>query len=330
MNSFGTVFRVSLAGESHGSTVSVMIDGTPPGIDITEDEIIEALKRRKSGRKGTTPRIEADIPEILTGTLNGKTTGAPLLITFRNTNTRSRDYSLLKKQPRPGHADFTAMKKFNGFNDHRGGGHFSGRLTLGLVAAGVIAGKIIDPVTPVATLIEAGGSDNIDKAVEEAIDRCDSIGGVVECVVNSVPASLGEPFFNSVEALISHAVFSIPGIRGIEFGSGFKSATMYGSCHNDDIISCNGTTATNNSGGINGGITNGNNIVYRIAVKPTSSIGLSQNTINLSTGKLEELLIPGRHDCCFALRVPPVVEAVTSIVLADLKLINQKNRLEQQ
>lgn len=324
MNSFGKIFRVSVAGESHGSTVSVVIDGVPPGIEISEDDMLKDLAKRKSGKKGTTPRIEADIPEIKTGVFNGRTTGAPVLVLFSNTNTRSRDYSLLQKQPRPGHADLTGMQKYKSYNDYRGGGHFSGRLTLGIVAAGTIAKKIIHPTLPSARLVMAGNSRNIEETIDAAMERGDSVGGIIECTVTSVSPSLGEPYFDSAESIISHAVFSIPGIRGIEFGSGFQSAEMTGSIHNDAIADSAGRTLTNNSGGINGGITNGNDIFFRIAVKPTSSISLPQKTVNLESGEMESLEIPGRHDCCFALRVPPVVEAVTAIALADMKLLNKR------
>jgi len=210
------------------------------------------------------------------------------------------------------------MQKFNGFNDPRGGGHFSGRLTLPLVAAGVIAKKILPEVRIQAELIEAGGLKDIQAAIRKADAEKDSIGGIVECRVTGLSPGLGEPFFDSVESLLAHAIFAIPAIKGIEFGSGFSAARMNGSEHNDLIINPEGITQTNNAGGINGGLTNGNDLVFRIAVKPTSSISLPQMTLNLETGKVEELLIAGRHDLCIALRVPVVVEAVTAIVLADL------------
>jgi chorismate synthase len=215
--------------------------------------------------------------------------------------------------------------KYGGFNDYRGGGHFSGRLTLGLVAAGVIAKKIISQVQINATLIEAGGEQDINKAIDRAIQNEDSIGGIVECCVENISVGLGEPFFDSVESLLSHAVFSIPAIKGIEFGSGFQAAKMFGSEHNDSIADSTGRTITNYAGGINGGITNGNPLIFRVAVKPTSSISKSQNTLNLATGKQEELKVRGRHDACIALRVPVVLEAVTAIVLTDLMLLEQKN-----
>jgi chorismate synthase len=324
MNSFGRLFRVSIFGESHGSAVGISIDGCPAGIAVSEDDFREDIGRRKSGVPGTTPRKEPDIPRIISGVFNGFTTGTPVTILFNNTNVRSRDYSSLRDTPRPGHADFVASKKYGGYEDYRGGGHFSGRLTLGLVAAGVIAKKIAEPMKVNATLIEAGGRDDIERAVQEALAENDSIGGIVECRISPVPAGLGEPFFDSVESQLSHMIFAIPAIKGIEFGAGFGAVNMKGSEHNDMIISKDGTTATNHAGGINGGITNGNEIVFRVAVKPTSSTGRTQQTMNMRSGEVTGLKIEGRHDACIALRVQPVVEAAASIVMADLMLLEQK------
>jgi len=321
MNSFGTIFRVSVFGESHGPAVGVTVDGCPPGIPLSEADLLPDLERRKSGAKGTTPRTEADAPEFLSGVYNGHTTGAPITIVFRNTNVRSADYEALKDMPRPGHADFTARVKFKGFNDPRGGGHFSGRLTVCLVAAGAIAKKVCAGIAIQAKLIEAGGSTDIDAAVDAALASGDSIGGIIECRANGIEAGLGEPFFNSVESTIAHLAFAIPAIKGIEFGSGFGAARMRGSMHNDSISDVSGTTASNHAGGINGGITNGNELVFRIAVKPTSSIGLPQQTMNLSSGEMETLEVRGRHDACIALRVPVVAEAITAIALADMSLL---------
>jgi chorismate synthase len=318
MNTFGRIFRVQIFGESHGPVVGLTIDGCPPGINISPDDFTQDIERRKSGAKGTTPRIEDDIPKFLSGVFNKKTTGAPLTIIFENSNTKSKDYSKLQDWPRPGHADFVASKKYNGFNDFRGGGHFSGRLTLAIVAAGVLAKKIIEPIMVEAELIEANGKLNIEKAIDDAIEKQDSIGGIVSCKAKNLPIGLGEPFFDSVESLISHAIFSIPAIKGIEFGSGFEAAKMTGSKHNDTLLNENGKTVTNNAGGINGGITNGNDLEFRVAVKPTSSTPQEQESFNLEKKKIEKLRIEGRHDLCIALRVPVVVEAVTAIVLADL------------
>jgi len=324
MNSFGTLFRVSIYGESHGESVGIVIDGCPAGIPLDQADFESDFARRKSGAKGTTPRQEPDIPHIMSGVFNGRTTGAPLMIQFQNTNTRSRDYSQLKDIPRPGHADFTGHQKFGGFQDYRGGGHFSGRLTLGVVAAGVLAKKVIAPVTVSSAILEVGGSTDIESALDRAIENQDSIGGIIECIISPVPVGLGEPFFDSIEAVMSHMVFSIPAIKGIEFGSGFRAAKMTGSQHNDNIVSTDGTTETNYAGGINGGISNGNEIYFRVAVKPTSSTHRTQRSINMSTGKMEDLSIEGRHDTCIALRVPVVLEAVAAIVMADFMLRSQE------
>jgi len=328
MNSFGTLFRVQVFGESHGPSVGVVIDGCPPGIPLSADDFTKDLLRRKAGASATTTRVEDDIPAIQSGVFNDHTTGAPICILFENKNVRSKDYDQLKIQPRPGHADFVAQKKFKGFNDHRGGGYFSGRLTLCLVAAGVIAKKNLLKVSINASLIEAGGNKNIEEAIELAVKQQDSIGGIVECNVSGLPLGLGEPFFNSVESLISHVVFSIPAIKGIEFGSGFKAASMKGSEHNDAIVDSSGKTKTNNAGGINGGITNGNELIFRVAVKPPSSTPQSQQTMNFESGRVEELKVGGRHDLCIALRVPVVVECVTAIALADLLMLNKSVQLD--
>lgn len=328
MNSFGKLFRISIFGESHGHGVGVVIDGTPAGIPLKESDLLADLSRRRSGAKGTTPRKESDIPRIISGVFNDKTTGAPLTILFENTNTRSRDYTKLRETPRPGHADFTASQKFGGFEDYRGGGHFSGRLTLSLVAAGVLAKKIINPTIVEAKILEVGGNPNIEEAIDKAVEEQDSIGGVIECTSSNMPQTLGEPFFDSVEAVLSHMIFSIPAVKGIEFGSGFSAAKMKGSEHNDNFVSVDGKTETNYAAGVNGGISNGNDLVFRIAVKPTSSIHPAQRTINIKTGEMVDLSVEGRHDLCIALRVPVVCEAATAIVLADLMLQAQKmNRI---
>lgn len=328
MNSFGRIFRVSIFGESHGKGVGVLIDGCPPGIPLHQKDFLPDLQRRKGRGKGTTTRREEDLPLILSGIFEGKTSGAPILIFIKNKDVDSKPYDELRHIPRPSHADFTAFVKYRGFNDYRGGGYFSGRLTAGLVAAGVIAKKIIFPVKLRAYVKEVGGSREIDKIINKIKEEGDSIGGIVECVVENVPPGWGEPFFDSVESLISHAVFSIPGIKGIEFGAGFKCATMKGSEFNDQILSKDGKTSTNNSGGINGGISNGNPIVFRVAVRPPASIAKPQRSVNLKTGEKVNLSVKGRHDSCIAIRMPPILEAVTAIVLADLKLINNSSLKE--
>ena len=329
MNSFGTLFRVNIFGESHGPSVGITIDGCPAGITLFAEDFVVDIERRKGGSQpGTTPRKEDDIPIFLSGIFNDKTTGAPLTIIFENNNTRSGDYVKQRDVPRPGHADLTASQKFGGYEDFRGGGHFSGRLTVCLVGAGVVAKKIIKHAYPeiacVATLLEVGGEKEIEKGIEKAMKLGDSVGGIVECVVKNIPVSLGEPFYNSVESLLSHAVFAIPAVKGIEFGAGFAAAKMLGSEHNDAIQNVDGLTLTNHAGGISGGITNGNDIIFRIAVKPTSSTPKPQQTFNKATEAVETFSVKGRHDLCIALRVPVVLEAVTAITIVDLLLLEQK------
>lgn len=323
MNSFGTMFRVSIYGESHGIQIGAVIDGCPAGIPLAESDLNDDFARRRAGGKGTTPRVEPDLPRIVSGVFKGKTTGAPITIVFENTNTKSEDYDNLIYHPRPGHADFTSSRKYGGYADPRGGGHFSGRITLGIVAAGVIAKKIISPARIETTLLEAGGNKDIEAAVENAINEGDSIGGLIECRCTGLPVGLGEPFFNSVESMISHMIFAVPATRGIEFGSGFNAAAMKGSQHNDNIISSSGVTESNYAAGVNGGITNGNDIHFRVPIKPTSSIGKAQDTFNFKKEKVETLVIEGRHDACIALRIPVVIECATAIALADLMLIQQ-------
>ena len=324
MNSWGQIFRVSIWGESHGQQVGVSIDGVPAGIALCEEDFSKDLDRRRAGAAGTTPRKESDIPHIVSGVFNGFTTGSPLTIEFVNENTQSGDYRNLVKHPRPSHADLVAQQKWNGYNDPRGGGHFSGRITLGLVAAGVVAKKILGNDTMFSTEItEIGGVQDKTKfaeILESARIAQDSVGGIVECRVKGISVGLGEPFFDSTESLIAHLLFSIPAVKGVEFGKGFEAARMRGSEHNDTIINEQGTTATNNAGGIVGGITNGNELVVRAAIKPTASIAREQATYNFESNKVEPLVIKGRHDVCIALRAAVVVESAIAIALADLKL----------
>lgn len=325
MNSFGRIFRIHIIGESHGEGVGIVIDGCPAGLPLSINDFHTDIDRRKGGtQKGTTPRKEDDTPQIKTGLFNGKTTGAPLFIWFDNNNTRSSDYEQQRAIPRPGHADFVAAHKFGGNEDYRGSGHFSGRLTLPLVAAGVVAKKMLSSVAIKATLLEIGGETDLDKGLDKAIAAKDSIGGIVECRVNGLPIGLGEPFFDAAESLIAHIVFAIPAVRGIEFGTGFAAARMFGSSHNDAIENKEGTTATNHAGGILGGITNGNELVFRVAIKPTSSTPQQQRSLNNETGQTEDFSVKGRHDLCIALRTPVVMEAAAAIVLADLMMIAQK------
>ena len=374
MNTFGRKFRVSIFGESHGELIGVVLDGVPAGLELTPEDFTQDILRRKSGAKGTTPRIEADAPRIVSGVYEGVTTGAPLTIVFENTNTKSGDYSLFAAMPRPGHADLTAALKWDDCQDPRGGGHFSGRLTLPVVAAGVVAKKILQDATMLdetpfagvnAHIVELGGiprkanglsnngqagaelasespeqknagclyqesvgslsqmPEEWQAAIDAAIKEGDSLGAVVECTVPEIDPGYGEPFWDSVESEIAHAVFAIPGVRGLEFGDGFAAAAMKGSEHNDPI-GPDGRPTKNGAGGVNGGITNGAPISFRVAFKPTSSIRKPQQTFNFVTGQMDTLEVPGRHDVCFALRTPVVVEAVTAIVLADFVLISNK------
>ena len=323
MNSFGRIFRISIFGESHGPLVGITIDGCPAGIPLKAEDFLADLNRRKAGASGTTPRKEDDTPSIVSGCFNDHTTGAPLTIIFENNNTRSTDYDAIKNTPRPGHAEFVLNKKHSGFNDHRGGGHSSGRLTVAIVAAGIVAKKILLDINISARLIEAGGNADIEAAIQKAVDQQDSIGGLIQCTATGIPVGLGEPFFDSVESAISHIVFSIPAVKGIEFGAGFAAAKMTGSQHNDAIVDATGKTATNNSGGINGGITNGNELLFKVAIKPTSSTPQEQQTWSNATQQVESFTVKGRHDLCIALRAPVVVEAATAIALADLLLIKK-------
>ncbi|MCQ2115342.1 MAG: chorismate synthase [Bacteroidales bacterium] len=330
MNTFGRKFRVSIFGESHGPAIGCTIDGVFPGTPIILEDLEKEIARRKSGGKGTTPRTEADKPIILSGVLDDHATGAPLTIVFLNENTHSSDYEKLLNHPRPGHADFVAGVKYADFQDPRGGGHFSGRLTLPIVAAGYVAKQVFSDIVINAELIEVGGvvpkipahaknDPEVLAAIAAAEAEGDSLGGIVECTVKGrgLEIGYGEPFWDSVEALISHAIFSIPGVRGIEFGDGFQAARMKGSEHNDPIgADC--LPVKNGAGGVNGGITNGAPILFRVAFKPTSSIRKPQLTMNFEEEKMTPLVVPGRHDVCFALRTPVVVEAMTAIVMADL------------
>lgn len=342
MNTFGRIFRVSVFGESHGRGVGVVIDGVRPGIPLSVSDFSKDILRRAPGAFGTTPRREEDIPEILSGVYKGHTTGAPLTIMFVNRDIDGTDYLRFKDVPRPGHADYTASVKWLDFNDPAGSGHFSGRLTLPVVAAGVVAKKML-LASVEARLVEVGGVSREDVGQESLPDGSiretstdaelwhdvleaakadgDSVGGIVECTVSGLPAGLGEPFFDSVESLVAHAVFSIPGVRGIEFGDGFNASRMRGSHHNDPFEAVPGGSALplkNGAGGVNGGLSNGCPLIFRVAFKPTSSIARPQRTYNFAEGKMTSLSVGGRHDVCFALRTPVIVEAMAAIVLADL------------
>jgi len=325
VNSFGRIFRIAVYGESHGECVGVTIDGCPAGLQLSVEDFVDDLERRRGGvQKGTTPRKEDDIPLFKSGVFNGKTTGFPITILFENKNTRSGDYEKQRNIPRPSHADWVAHQKFGGNEDYRGGGHFSARLTTGIVAAGVIAKKLLAGISINASVVEVGGERDLEKGLQKAIDAKDSVGGIIECTVKGLPVGFGEPYFDSLESSLAHIVFAIPAVRGIEFGTGFAAAKMFGSEHNDAIENMEGETRTNHAGGIVGGISNGNELVFRLAVKPTSSTPKIQNSLNWDTGKTEDFSIKGRHDLCVALRAPVIVEAVTAIVLTDFMLLEQK------
>ena len=319
MNTFGRIFRVSVFGESHGAQIGVLLDGVPEGIALSEKDFAEDIARRAPGEAGTTARREADKPLIVSGVYDGHTTGAPLCILFANEDVRSQDYEDFDAVPRPGHADYVAAVKWDWANDPRGGGHFSGRLTLPVVAAGVVAKKVLDGMKFSASLAELGGSADSsqwESLIAAAAADGDSLGGVVECTVEGVPIGLGEPFWDSVESLLAHAMFSIPGVRGIEFGDGFRASAMRGSEHNDPFGPEG--PVKNGSGGANGGITNGAPLKFRVAFKPTSSISKPQKTWNFAEERMTTLSVKGRHDVCFARRTPVIVEAMAAIVLADL------------
>lgn len=330
MNTFGNKFRITLWGESHTPSIGVTIEGVPSGIAISQEDFLKEIDRRRPGAKGTTARKESDIPIIIRGIENGVTTGTSIQISFENKNIRPTDYSQFAEIPRPSHADMVRLIKYPKEEFTSGGGVFSGRMTLPLVAAGVIAKKIIAPIE-IETNFTSLGKISIPQEystnpwnyppfanyIESIMAEGDSIGGVVKCTCNRVPAGIGEPFFESLESRISQLIFSIPGIRGIEFGDGFAAAAMKGSEHNDPIIDTSGKTSKNSAGGINGGISNGNPIIFSVAIKPTASISRTQRSISLKTGEMTEFSIRGRHDSCFALRVPVVIESMAAIAIAS-------------
>lgn len=325
MNTFGHFFRLALWGESHGERMGITIDGVPAGVPLAEDDFAPDLARRRAGLPGTTPRREEDRPLLAAGLWQKHTTGAPLCIEFTNRCADPAAYAAPRF--RPSHADWTAHEKFGGYNDPRGGGHLSGRLTVLLVAAGVVAKKLLPAGVSFSTrLTEVGGCadpDGFERIVTHAAAEGDSVGGVVECRIAGLPAGAGEPWFDSVESVAAHLLFSIPAVKGVEFGDGFAAARMRGSEHNDAIVDGSGTTATNHAGGIAGGIANGNEIILRVAFKPTPSIALPQRTLDAATGQVAELRIGGRHDACIALRGAAAVEAAAAVALAELTLADK-------
>lgn len=352
--SFGEKFKITVFGQSHSEAIGVVIDGIPAGIKLDTDKIGAFMSRRAPGKNAySTKRKEADIPEIVSGVVDGITCGAPICAIIRNSDQHSKDYSKLKILPRPSHSDFAAYVKHNGFNDIRGGGNFSGRMTAPMCFAGAVAMQILeekgirigahiekiagirdkrfDPVNVDAGQLKTVSSkefplindcvkDEILAKIEEARLDCDSVGGVIECAVTGLPAGIGEPMFEGIENVISQAVFAVPAIKGIEFGNGFDCADLRGSQNNDDFIIKDGkiVTATNNHGGILGGITSSMPLIFRVAVKPTPSIAKPQMTVNLETMLPEELVIEGRHDPCIVPRAVPCIEAVTAIALINL------------
>ena len=322
-NSFGSKFKLSIWGASHAPEVGVRIEGVPQGIALSEADFETDLARRRASAKGTTARHEADIPTLRTGVVEGITTGEPIEIVFQNGDTRSSDYSQFESHNRPSHIDFTARAKYGSEVDLRGSGQFSGRMTVLLVAAGVVAKKILQNTEYQTSIVEVGGSRNeadFADIIASAMADGDSVGGVVVCRTRGIEVGLGEPFFDSAESIIAHLLFSVPAVKGVEFGSGFEGVKLRGSERNDCFVDGEGHTATNNEGGINGGITNGNELVVRVAIKPTASISCEQMTYNNELGKVAPLRIKGRHDACIALRAAVVVEAVVAIALAELKM----------
>lgn len=331
MNTFGNVFKVQVFGESHGEGVGVVLDGVPAGLPIAITDFDEALMRRLGiNQPLTTPRKETAPPKFLSGIFNGYSTGMPLTIFFPNENVRSSDYEKQRSIPRPGHADFVAHLKYGGYEDFRGGGHFSARLTTGIVAAGVIAQKIVNhhfqnsQIKIAASVVEVAGDSDIEQGLQKAIQQKDSVGGIVKCVIEGLPIGLGEPFWYKIDAALAHAFMSIPAVKGVEFGEGFAAASMTGTEHNDAIINADGKTATNHAGGVVGGISNGEKLVCRLAFKPTSSTPKKQESWNWDKNQMETFSIKGRHDLCVALRAPVIVEAMAAIVVADLMFLHQK------
>lgn len=324
-SSYGKWVRISIFGQSHSEAIGVTIDGLPAGIRIDMAELQRFMNRRAPGQsRYSTPRKEADRPEFISGLVEDITCGAPLTALIRNTNTKSKDYDNIRDIPRPGHADLTAHIKYRGFEDVRGGGHFSGRLTAPLCAAGGIFKQILQRkgIEIDARIVEIGGNSEDPYAeIDRAREDLDSVGGIVECRVTGVPAGIGDPMFDGVENTIAQTVFAIPAVKGIEFGAGFSAAGMRGSQNNDPFYMDEDgkiRTRSNNSGGILGGITNGMEIVFRCAFKPTPSIAKPQDSISWSTGKDAVLEIKGRHDPCIVPRALPCVESAAALALINL------------
>lgn len=325
MNTYGTLFKITLYGESHQEAIGAIIDGIPSGVKIDEEMIRSDLEKRKPHHIGTTPRKEEDHVHILSGVFNGYSTGSPIHLMIKNENIRSKDYEHLKKQPRPGHADFVSHIKYKGFEDYRGGGRFSGRLTAALVAAGSIA-KMILPFHFHHELVQVGTLKDMNKLDEyllDIIERGDSVGGIIKLTVSNMTVGLGEPFFNKIDGEIGKMMLSIPAVKGVSIGDGFDAIETLGSSFNDVILDASGKTKTNHSGGTSGGLSNGNDLVVKVFIKPTSSISLEQKTYDIEKDSIESLSIGGRHDVCIARRAGIVLENALALVLADLYLINK-------
>ena len=329
-NTCGNVFRFTIFGQSHGPAIGVTMEGLPAGTVIDMEKLQRFLDRRAPGQRGTTPRKEADRPDFVAGLVNGQTCGAPVTAVIRNENTRSGDYEDLRYIPRPGHADYTAWVKYGDDRDYAGGGQFSGRLTAPLCIAGGVCLQQLDKlgISVSAKLVRVGEETDPDRfmdRVETARAEGDSVGGVIECTVSGCPAGLGGPMFDGIENRIARTVFGIPGIKGIEFGSGFEGSTRRGSENNDPFCIEDGAvkTRTNNAGGILGGISSGMPIVFRVACKPTPSIARPQDSVDLRTMTETTLSVRGRHDPCIALRAVPCVEAAAACAVYDAILEEQ-------
>ncbi|MHA2407666.1 MAG: chorismate synthase [Candidatus Ranarchaeia archaeon] len=324
MNTLGNLFRFSSFGESHGQLVGVIVDGCPPGLQLSEAILNKGLKERRPGSSDlVTQRKEDDSCEIVSGILKNKTTGAPITVLIRNKDVSIKDYDEIKKKPRPGHADYPAYVKYQGLNDFRGGGRFSGRLTIAHVVAGVIAEQMLKHhnITVDSEIVQIGDThSDFESKIQEVKEAGDSIGGIIRTTVKGLPVGLGEPLYKPTESVLSHAIFTIPGIVGIEFGDGFKSAQQLGSEHNDSYTYREGKIAleTNHCGGVLGGMTVGSPMIFNVVVKPTSSIGLPQHTVDLEKKEPTMITIRGRHDPSIVLRATPVVKYTTWFVLADL------------
>jgi chorismate synthase len=354
-SSIGQRLVLTSFGESHGKSIGAVLDGCPAGLEISEGDIQKMLDQRKPGQSLiTTQRKEGDKVEIISGVFRGHTTGAPITMVIWNKDQKSKDYENLKTQLRPGHSDYPAMIKYNHFNDYRGGGRFSGRLTATQVMGGAIARKLLKVTLGIETnsytmqigKIKMGGKFNekmikyiyknevrcpeektakeMRKSILDARKKGDSLGGIIESITTNIPVGLGEPIFNSLESDLSKAMFSIPSVKGVEFGSGFEGSKLYGSENNDLYTIQKGkiVTKTNNSGGILGGISNGMPITMRVAFKPASSIAKKQETVDIKTKKPVALQVKGRHDPCVVPRAPPVVDSLVSLILADHALLS--------